>query len=87
MRQHTSVLLELAVLTICCSIYYVLCSVCRLTEIAEEESANGKHVKVNGYHFLKTLGKGAYGGGRLQPAHQVGVRGVRVREKGSREGI
>ena len=43
----------------------MLCSVCRLTEIAEEESANGKHVKVNGYHFLKTLGKGAYGEVRL----------------------
>lgn len=26
---------------------------------------NGKHVKVNDYHFLKTLGKGAYGEVRL----------------------
>ena len=37
----------------------------RLTESAEEEERLGKHVKVNGYYFLKTLGKGSYGEVRL----------------------
>mmetsp|Transcript_6586 Transcript_6586/g.10758 ORF Transcript_6586/g.10758 Transcript_6586/m.10758 type:complete len:794 (-) Transcript_6586:257-2638(-) len=40
-------------------------SACVLTEQADEEERQGKHVKVNGYHFLKTLGKGAYGEVRL----------------------
>ena len=40
-----------------------MCS--RLTECAEEEQNAGKHVKVNNYYFLKTLGKGAYGEVRL----------------------
>jgi hypothetical protein len=38
---------------------------CRLSLCAEEEHVGGKHVRVNGYHFLKTLGKGAYGEVRL----------------------
>ena len=37
----------------------------RLTELVEEEMAAGKHLRINDYHFLKTLGKGAYGEVRL----------------------